>query len=208
METPELTAEQIDYLVLSSDKLATKYPELNARIQRAVSIVRAGGVQLRGDHAAAVANDGEAPYEVTDEGCTCEDFTHGNAPHGRCKHRLAVLLLTRTLEHFNGNPAPPASGPVTSEPAAPVEDLEATPVRKQQPPYVCPEPKYWVKGSRRTLNKAEKEIIDFSTRRPKPGARRPMRRCLRRCGAASSCCPATRRCRARTTCSCPCGVRT
>ena len=46
METPELTAEQLDYLVLSSDKLATKYPELNARIQRAVGIVRAGGVQL------------------------------------------------------------------------------------------------------------------------------------------------------------------
>ena len=115
METPELTAEQIDYLVLSSDKLATKYPELNARIQRAVSIVRAGGVQLRGDNAAAVANGGEAPYEVTDEGCTCEDFTRGNAPHGRCKHRLAVLLLTRTLEHFNSNgiPAPPAPGPVT-----------------------------------------------------------------------------------------------
>ena len=160
METPELSAEQIDYLVLSSDKLATKYPELNARIQRAVSIVRAGGVQLHGDNAAAVGNDGEAPYEVTDDGCTCEDFTRGNAPHGRCKHRLAVLLLTRTLEHFNGNPAPPASEPVTSEPAAPVEDLEAAPVRKQQPPYVCPEPKYWVKGSRRAVNKAEKEIID------------------------------------------------
>ena len=162
METPELTAEQLDYLVLSSDKLATKYPELNARIQRAVSIVRAGGVQLSGDNAAAVANGSEAPYEVTDEGCGCEDFTRGNAPHGRCKHRLAVLLLTRTLEHFNsnGNPAPPVSGAVTSEPAAPVEDLEAAPVRRQQPPYVCPEARYWVKGSRRTVNKAEKDIID------------------------------------------------
>ena len=160
MKTPELTAEQIDYLVLSSDRLATKYPELNARIQRAVSIVRAGGVQLHGDNAAAVANGSEAPYEVTDDGCTCEDFTRGNAPHGRCKHRLAVLLLTRTLEHFNGNPAPPATGTVPSEPTAPVEDLEAAPVRKQQPPYVCPEPRYWVKGSRRTVNKAEKEIID------------------------------------------------
>ena len=162
METPELTAEQLDYLVLSSDKLATKYPELNARIQRAVGIVRAGGVQLSGDNAAAVANGSEAPYEVRDEGCGCEDFTRGNAPHGRCKHRLAVLLLTRTLEHFNsnGNPAPPASEPASSEPAAPVKDLEAAPVRKQQPPYVCPEARYWVKGSRRAVNKAEKEAID------------------------------------------------
>lgn len=160
METPELSAEQIDYLVLLSDKLATKYPELNARLQRAVSIARAGGVQLRGDNAAAVANGSETPYEVTDDGCECEDFTRGNAPHGRCKHRLAVLLLTRTLEHFNGNPAPPASEPVTSESAAPVEDLEAAPVRKQRPPYTRPEPKYWVKGGRRTVNKAEKETID------------------------------------------------
>ena len=160
MEIPELTAEQLDYLVLSSDKLATKYPELNARIQRAVSIVRAGGVQLRGANAAAVANGSEAPYEVTDEGCGCEDFTRGNAPHGRCKHRLAVLLLARTLEHFKNNGDPASPGPAASEPAAPVEDLDAAPVRKQQPPYVCPEARYWVKGSRRTVNKAEKEIID------------------------------------------------
>ena len=160
METPELTGAQIEYLVLSSDKLATKYPELNARLQRAVSIVRAGGVQLRGDGLAAVVNGGETPYEVTEDGCTCEDFTRGNAPHGRCKHRLAALLLTRTLEHFDGISAPPAPGPVTSEPAVPVEDLEAAPVRKQQPPYVCPEARYWVKGSRRAVNKAEKEIID------------------------------------------------
>ena len=160
METPELTAEQLDYLVLSSDKLATKYPELNARIERAVGIVRAGGVQLGGDNAAAVTHGSEAPYEVTDEGCGCEDFTRGNAPHGRCKHRLAVLLLTRTLEHFGGNPAPPVSEPAASEPAAPVEDLEAAPVRKQEPPYVCPEPRYWVKGSRRTVSKAEKDIIE------------------------------------------------
>ena len=160
METPELSAEQIDYLVLLSDKLATKYPELNARIQRAVSIVRAGGVELRGDDLAAVTNGSEAPYEVTSDGCQCEDFVRGNAPHGQCKHRLAVLLLNRTLEHFHGNPAPPASEPTASEPANAVEDLESAPVRKQQTPYVCPEPKYWVKGGRRTVNKAEKETIE------------------------------------------------
>ena len=161
METPELTAEQVDYLVLFSDKLATKYPELNARLQRAVSIVRAGGVQLRGDDQAAVANGGEAPHEVTDQGCTCEDFVRGNAPHGRCKHRLAFFLLARTLEHFNSNPAPPtASEPFTSEPAPPVENMETAPTRKPQSPYVCPEPRYWVKGGKRTVNKAEKETID------------------------------------------------
>ena len=103
---PELTTEHVDYLVLLSDKLATKYPELNARIQRAVSIVRAGGVQLHGDDLAAVTNGGEAPYEVTGEGCACEDFVRGNAPRGMCKHRLAVhiccgrptTILTRTSQ--------------------------------------------------------------------------------------------------------------
>lgn len=162
MVTPELTAEQVDYLVLLSDKLATKHPELNARLQRAVSIVRAGGVQLRGDNMAAVTNGGAAmPYEITEDGCTCEDFVRGNAPHGRCKHRLAVLLLRRTLDYFASNPPPPAASPSSaSEPAPAGEDLAAVPARKPQAPYVCPDPRYWVKGGRRSVNQAEKESID------------------------------------------------
>ena len=160
METTELTAEHVDYLVLLSDKLATKYPELNARIQRAVSIVRAGGVQLRGDDLAAVVNGGEAPYEVTGEGCACEDFVRGNAPRGRCKHRLAVHLLRQTHDHFDPDKAvSPSPKPGDAEP---VPSAETGTGQGQRPtsPYTCPEPKYWVKGGRRTVNKAEKEIID------------------------------------------------
>ena len=161
METPELTAEHVDYLVLLSDKLATKYPELNARIQRAVSIVRAGGVQLRGDDAAAVTNGGEAPYEVTGEGCACEDFVRGNAPRGMCKHRLAVHLLRQTHDHFDPNKSAESPGPRPGDPQ-PVPSVESGTVQGQKPtsPYTCPEPKYWVKGGRRTVNKAEKEIIE------------------------------------------------
>ena len=160
METTELTAEQIDHLVLLSDKLATRYPELNARIQRAVSIVRAGGVQLRGDDLAAVANGGEAPYEVTGEGCACEDFVRGNAPRGMCKHRLAVHLLRQTHDHFDPDKAVSPS-PKPGDPE-PVPSVETGTGQGQRPisPYTCPEPKYWVKGGRRTVNKAEKEIID------------------------------------------------
>ena len=73
----ELTAEQIDYMVLLGDKLATKYQELNARIQRAISIVRSGAVRLDGPDAASVRNGGSEPYLVTSEGCGCEDFTRG-----------------------------------------------------------------------------------------------------------------------------------
>ena len=161
METTELTAEHVDYLVLLSDKLATKYPELNARIQRAVSIVRAGGVQLHGDDLAAVTNGGEAPYEVTGEGCACEDFVRGNAPHGRCKHRLAAYLLRQTQDHFDPNKSAESPGPRPGDPQ-PVPSVETSTVQGQRPtsPYTCPEPKYWVKGGRRTVNKAEKEIID------------------------------------------------
>ena len=160
METTELTAEHVDYLVLFSDKLATKYPELNARIQRAVSIVRAGGVQLHGDDLAAVTNGGEAPYEVTGEGCACEDFVRGNAPRGMCKHRLAVHLLRQTHDHFDPDKAAsPSQKPGDTEP---VPSVETGTGQGQRPtsPYTCPEPKYWVKGGRRTVNKAEKEIID------------------------------------------------
>ena len=160
METPELSAEQIDYLVLLSDKLATKYPELNARLQRAVSIVRAGGVQIRGDNAAAVANGSEAPYEVTDAGCGCEDFARGNAPRGMCKHRLAVHLLRQTHDHFDPDTAAsPAPQPGDPEP---VPSIGTGTGQGQRPtsPYTRPDPKYWVKGGRRTVNKAEKEAID------------------------------------------------
>ena len=151
METPELTTEQVDHLVLYSDKLATKYPELNAHLQRAVSIVRAGGVRLRGDQAAAVSNGAAAPYEVTAQACTCEDFVRGNAPHGRCKHRLAVLLLTQTLAHCGGDPAPlSASEPLSPEPTQPV--------KRPQPSYVCPNPKFWVKGSKRQTSAQEAEL--------------------------------------------------
>ena len=160
METPELSAEQIDYLVLLSDKLATKYPELNARLQRAVGIVRAGGVQLRGDDLAAVANGGEAPYEVTDAGCACEDFARGNAPRGMCKHRLAVHLLRQTHDHFDPDTAA-STAPQPGDPE-PVPSLEPGTGQGRRPtsPYTCPDPKYWVKGGRRTVNKAEKETID------------------------------------------------
>ena len=160
METPELTAEQIDHLVLLSDKLATRYPELNARIQRAVSIVRAGGVELRGENLAVVANGGEAPYEVTGEGCACEDFVRGNAPRGMCKHRLAVHLLRQTQDHFDPDKAV-SPDPKPGDPE-PVPSAESGTVQGQRPtsPYTCPEPKYWVKGGRRTVNKAERETID------------------------------------------------
>ena len=179
----------MDYLVLLSDKLATKYPEMNARIQRAVSIVRAGGVQLHGDDLAAVTNGGEAPYEVTGEGCACEDFVRGNAPHGRCKHRLAAYLLRQTQDHFDPNKSAESPGPRPGDPQ-PVPSVESGTVQGQKPtsPYTCPEPKYWVKGGRRTLNKAEKEIIDESP----PGGRGQVQGVLRRtacprCGATSSC---------------------
>ena len=159
METTELSGEQVDYLWSLADRLATKYPELDARIQRAVGIVRAGSVRLRGDELAAVDNGTDVPYEVTLDGCSCEDFMRGNAPRGMCKHRLAVYLLRQIGEHFDPNKlgsttmasneaelVPPGSGGNTGE--------------RPNSPYVCPEPRFWVKGGRRQVNNAEKEAID------------------------------------------------
>ena len=132
----ELTAEQINYMVLLGDKLATKYQELNARIQGAISIVRSGAVRLDGPDAALVRNGGSEPYLVTSEGCGCEDFTRGNAPRGMCKHRLAVYILRETLKPSDeaagggnvGNDVPESQ---------PVE-LVAAPAEKSQVPYSYP----------------------------------------------------------------------
>ena len=149
----ELTAEQIDYMVLLGDKLATKYQELNARIQRAISIVRSGAVRLDGPDAALVHNGGSEPYLVTSEGCGCEDFTRGNAPRGMCKHRLAVYILRETLK-----PSDEGAGNDVSE-SQPVE-LAAVQAQKSQVPYSYPEPKFWIKGGRRTVSAEERQTID------------------------------------------------
>ena len=158
MMEKELTAEQINYMVLLGDKLATKYQELNARIQRAIGIVRSGAVRLDGPDAALVRNGGSEAYLVTSEGCGCEDFTRGNAPRGMCKHRLAAYILRETLKPSDeaagggnvGNDVPESQ---------PVE-LVAAPAEKSQVPYSYPEPRFWTKGSRRTVSADEKQTID------------------------------------------------
>ena len=160
METPELTAEQVDYLVLLSDRLATKYPELNARIQRAVSMVRAGNVQLRGDELAAVRNGGDVPYEVTLDGCSCEDFVRGNAPRGMCKHRLAVHLLRQTCDHFDPNKAESSKPAAGNSEGMPLGESGGEEGKKPASPYVYPEPRFWVRGDRRQVNTKERQVID------------------------------------------------
>ena len=149
----ELTAEQIDYMVLLGDKLATKYQELNARIQRAISIVRSGAVRLDGPDAASVRNGGTEPYAVTSEGCGCEDFTRDQAPRGMCKHRLAVYILRETLK-----PSDEGAGNDVSESQS--VELAAVQAQKSQVPYSYPEPKFWTKGGRRAVSAEEKETID------------------------------------------------
>ena len=84
----------------------------------------------------------------------------GNALRGMCKHRLAVHLLRQTQDHFDPDKAA-SPDPKPGDPE-PVPSVETGTGQGQRPisPYTCPEPKYWVKGGRRTVNKAEKEIIE------------------------------------------------
>ena len=97
MKTANLTVRQLEFLEFFAYRLANRYQELSARIQRAVRIVEAGGVGVEASGAVRVRSGSSAPYRVTLEGCECEDFRRGKAPLGMCKHRLAFYVAQQTL---------------------------------------------------------------------------------------------------------------
>ena len=112
-----------------ADKARAVLPQCNGRIEKAVSIVLAGDVELLDDGTAKVASQshGTTKYFVVNGACECPDFSR--APSGMCKHRLAygiakraTTLGTQKLEAMVGaTPADePAPAPVSPLPEAPV----------------------------------------------------------------------------------------
>lgn len=78
-------------------------PEYNGRLDKAAELVLNGAVTLHDDGTATVRS-GSHTYHLEPE-CTCEDSQRRSL---HCKHRLAVILLKRTLERLhqpavNGN---------------------------------------------------------------------------------------------------------
>jgi hypothetical protein len=75
-----------------------KLPESVARIDKAVAIVLADGVERTGPTSAIVTSqkDPAHQYRVEYGTCDCHDFEH--APMHLCKHRLSVMLTIRAID--------------------------------------------------------------------------------------------------------------
>jgi hypothetical protein len=96
-----------------------KRPESASRIDKAVSLILRGAMTLDEATGLAVVKSleakGDVEYTVSSGGCTCKDFTEGQAPDGWCKHRIARTLSLRTMEAAKAYQVPevpeaPASG--------------------------------------------------------------------------------------------------
>ncbi len=83
-----------------------KYPELATRVDRAGAIVKHGGYTRLTAHTWLIPSSTGTPY-VVNGSCGCADYTGvhpqtgdvapvtDRAPHGWCKHRLAMLMLIK-----------------------------------------------------------------------------------------------------------------
>jgi hypothetical protein len=79
-----------------AERAKAALPEaVNGRIEKAVTIVLAGDVELMVDGQAKVASqsNGTTEYFVVNGSCNCPDFP--KAPQGFCKHRLSAAIARR-----------------------------------------------------------------------------------------------------------------
>jgi hypothetical protein len=98
-----------------------RLPEaVNGRIESAVKLVLLHDVvpQEDGSILAGSSTDPLQTYRLVGTACECQDFQHGRAPEGWCKHRIAAAIAKRVAELLPADaavgtlPAPhPASQP-------------------------------------------------------------------------------------------------
>ena len=81
-----------------ADKAKAKLPECNGRVDKTVTLVLNGDVELLPDGTAKVASqsNGTTAYHVVNGECSCKDFP--KAPHSFCKHRLGAAIARRAQE--------------------------------------------------------------------------------------------------------------
>ena len=83
-----------------------KFPDLASRLERAEELVLRGHVSPFEDQGArSVKSQSKAGktyiVKLDERSCTCPDRQEAHAPHGYCKHILAVAMLER-LQADNG----------------------------------------------------------------------------------------------------------
>jgi len=81
-------------------------PAVNGRIAGAVKLVLLDEVTVQDNGSITVGSctDPSKTYTLVGLTCTCDDFAHGKAPGGWCKHRIAAGLHKRTRELLAAEP--------------------------------------------------------------------------------------------------------
>ena len=86
-------------VALAATNARKALPDSNGRIDKAVTLVLTGAVELLDGGKARVASqttNGETTYLLCNGSCECQDFAR--APQGQCKHRIARGLVIRAIE--------------------------------------------------------------------------------------------------------------
>jgi hypothetical protein len=99
-----------DLLAHMAAKATAKLPECTGRIEKAVALLLNHDVDYHPEDGSAIVNSCTDPtkvHHVTGSTCDCQDFPQ--APHGFCKHRLSVALLTRVRQRLPPIVAPMAT---------------------------------------------------------------------------------------------------
>jgi len=79
----------------------TKKPELESRLEAAVTILLFRDVRKEGEVYFVESETSSKAYEASPAKkgtCSCTDYRRGNSPSGWCKHRLAAAYLERLDE--------------------------------------------------------------------------------------------------------------
>src|SRR5262249_15096044 len=103
-----------------ADKATAALPQCQSRIEKALSLVLAGDVDLLGDGTARVASQshGQTIYHIVNGHCDCRDYEH--AAEAWCKHRLAHAIAKRAYTQAKAKLDTGAGGQPTPAQPAPV----------------------------------------------------------------------------------------
>src|SRR5262249_55292189 len=109
-----------------AEKATAALPQCQGRIEKAVSLVLAGDVDMLGDGTARVASqsNGQLIYRIVKGHFDCRDYSQ--APESWCKHRLAPAIAKRAYTQAKAKleaSTPPAQPPA---PHAPLPEAPAS----------------------------------------------------------------------------------
>jgi hypothetical protein len=100
---------------------------VNGRVESAVKLVLAHDVTPEADGSITVGSSTDPLkfYRLQGTACECQDFTRGQAPEGRCQHRIAAGIHKRVQEML-GQAGETAPVTTTDAPRSPLPEAPAS----------------------------------------------------------------------------------